>query len=61
MIKQNNYFVDNINQLISISLQQTVFVYVLNWRSNTQCKTEKSHIGQTNLTLVIMRENSATE
>lgn len=31
-------------------------VNVLRRRSNTQCKTDKSHTGQTDLTLVIMRE-----
>lgn len=44
---------DNLNALFCISLQQTTFVYVLKRRSNTQCKTEKSHTGQIDLTLVI--------
>ena len=40
---QHNYLMDNLNALFCISLQQTTFVYVLKQRSNTQCKTEKSH------------------
>lgn len=40
---QHNYLMDNLNALFCISLQQTTFVYVLKRRSNTQCKTEKSH------------------